>query len=480
MFILIRRALAASGLVLLLSLMAASQSSKDRAIVIGIDDYPQLSEHLQGCSNDADEMAAELQRRGFQTTVLKGSQATRAGVLAALSQLGSGDNLVFYFAGLGSGPGTPRLLTSDCASGGKPSVTLEELDDKIAALPYKSKTVVLDAGFTPYREGKDGPALYQYRFHASEAKARELMPKATASDLPKVSHDKVCYITASRFNEVAFEDSVEGKPHGVFTYYLCQNLKSAENAQWRSVQWDVSAKVSQHLEDLQHPNFPNSHLASAVFKSGGGAGNLASALTARYGTEGGQFAASPSSASSPSATPRAPGLKSVWDLYNIDNVNEDAITLTVQPNTCEVKVKQPLRFEARAGKSGYLLLVEHDTEGDLRLIYPLDGRLESAGIGAGGVVVIPSAGYTAYADKPGNERLKAFLFDNRGMAQAIIDGLRTDTSVGASFGRVTKGMKNRSIQIVPDTQGANSNGAIALGSSKDPFFTADLTFTVVR
>ena len=75
-----------------------------RAVCIGIDDYP--ASPLHGCVNDATDWSAALGALGFDTELLTNGQATRNGLVRAISDLieGSlpGDVLVLQYAGHGT------------------------------------------------------------------------------------------------------------------------------------------------------------------------------------------------------------------------------------------------------------------------------------------------------------------------------------------------------------------------------------------
>jgi hypothetical protein len=81
-----------------------ARKPRQRAVCIGIDDYP--TSPLAGCVNDAREWRTALQDRGFETTLLTNGQATRSGLIRALSDLidgaQPGDVLVFQYAGHGT------------------------------------------------------------------------------------------------------------------------------------------------------------------------------------------------------------------------------------------------------------------------------------------------------------------------------------------------------------------------------------------
>lgn len=77
-----------------------------RALCVGINDYPGTNSDLSGCVNDANDWAAALKTRKYDTVVLLDKKATRKGIVTALNELiqgaQAGDSLVFTFSGHGS------------------------------------------------------------------------------------------------------------------------------------------------------------------------------------------------------------------------------------------------------------------------------------------------------------------------------------------------------------------------------------------
>lgn len=77
-----------------------------KALCIGINDYPGTHMDLHGCVNDAQDWAAALAARGYATTSLLDSQASKAAMVAAMGDLiGSavkGDTVVITFSGHGT------------------------------------------------------------------------------------------------------------------------------------------------------------------------------------------------------------------------------------------------------------------------------------------------------------------------------------------------------------------------------------------
>src|SRR5829696_5812681 len=77
-----------------------------KAICVGINNYPGISNDLQGCVNDAYDWSKLLNEYGFETSLLLDSQATRQNIKAALDDLvvsaAEGDVVVFTYSGHGT------------------------------------------------------------------------------------------------------------------------------------------------------------------------------------------------------------------------------------------------------------------------------------------------------------------------------------------------------------------------------------------
>ncbi|WP_433614585.1 caspase family protein [Dactylosporangium sp. CA-139114] len=76
------------------------------ALCIGINDYPGTENDLAGCRNDADDWAAALVARGFDTRLLLDASATgaaiRAGIRDLLADTTGGDAVVITYSGHGT------------------------------------------------------------------------------------------------------------------------------------------------------------------------------------------------------------------------------------------------------------------------------------------------------------------------------------------------------------------------------------------
>ena len=91
------------------SAVTKRRNVRKRALIVGINQYENPANNLQGCVNDALDMAETLKICGFPRTKIKvvtDANATKAGILKGLDWLTSGaadgDVLVFYYSGHGS------------------------------------------------------------------------------------------------------------------------------------------------------------------------------------------------------------------------------------------------------------------------------------------------------------------------------------------------------------------------------------------
>ena len=80
--------------------------ARKSALCIGINDYPGTGMDLNGCVNDANDWAAELDKRGFEVKLLLDAAATRAAMVEAIgaqiSGADKGDSVVITYSGHGT------------------------------------------------------------------------------------------------------------------------------------------------------------------------------------------------------------------------------------------------------------------------------------------------------------------------------------------------------------------------------------------
>jgi hypothetical protein len=227
-----------------------------RALIIGIDKYPNLSERaqLEGCVRDAREVAGLLAARfGFpasQMTLLLDEQATRDGILAAMRSLTEtvkeNDAVVVHY----SGHGSQRMAAAqDRSRAGSMEETLvahdsghedphpnrdissDELRDWLVALTRVTPnvTLVLDCchSGTIASVRHDGKPAPKVRSAKPDLRKPPPSQKSNERDVHNgpASFVRHVVIAACRNRESAHEVVLEDGSHGALTWNLLRELE---------------------------------------------------------------------------------------------------------------------------------------------------------------------------------------------------------------------------------------------------------------
>ncbi|HVL37749.1 MAG TPA: caspase family protein, partial [Fimbriimonadaceae bacterium] len=391
-----------------------SGARADYAVVVGVQEYLLPSANtLRGAVNDAQDVASLLRKRGFEVQVLTNRQATKQGVLGALqaasAKMGAQDRFVFYFAGHGRREPHHALMPHDATKTGS-DISTEELYRAIAAVPASSRTVILDACFSGgmIRGAAKGFRKLTPRFWEDPDRPRKRPSLAKSFGAPTdevsaqesldhlVAGEEVCYYAAAKPGEAAMEEFVDGeRAHGVFTYSLLQQL-SQNVGTWNDVHLRVKQKVQERLEGSgleQNPTISAAFVTAPLFSSQG-----------------------PKRPVSMSADPSA------LDLYNLDQVNESVLRVSVTPNRSHFRVGEQFRFSVRTERPGYLVVLGR-SDGKHYLVHPANGIVEGAFLPAGSD--FPRGGGLSHLNSPGMDRIKILLFERPSEAKALIDAMRS-------------------------------------------------------
>lgn len=139
----------------------AAQKPRRKALLIGIDDYPDPASRLSGCVNDVFAMSATLQDCGFapeEIRVCLNDRATTAGIVSRLEWLVDGarpgDELVFFYSGHGARMAeygendepdhlTETLVPYDFDWSPEHCVSDEQIYSIYAQLPYDTRLLML-------------------------------------------------------------------------------------------------------------------------------------------------------------------------------------------------------------------------------------------------------------------------------------------------------------------------------------------------
>ena len=259
-----------------------------KALCIGINDYPGTQNDLSGCVNDANDWAAALQGRGFAVTKLLDSQATKAAMVAAMSNLISkavkNDSLVITFSGHGTyQPDTDGdevdgldegLCPYDLQTNGAALI-----DDEIKALfatrkPGVRIVLISDSchSGTVTRAAKAEPdADTRPRFMPmGNWLPDKLLPKNRAG---KLASTLVAPVGASPLlagysralgdlllsgckegpNNFSYDAKINGRPNGAFTYYALKALKTLK-PEATYIDWHKA--IVKYLPSASYPQSP--------------------------------------------------------------------------------------------------------------------------------------------------------------------------------------------------------------------------------
>ncbi len=470
----------------------------DQAVVVGVDNYTNLAaeDSLHGCVNDAQAMADKLKSFGFDVKLLTNDQATRQGILdaiaAARNDSGGNHRFAFYFAGHGTQltDGKAAILPSDTLDGAETNdITADDLKTAVQEVGAANTSVILDScfsgGMTRSLKGLGRRTLrsryYHHHLHARGTKdlvvAVDNQDDMHALNTNQTSGSNICYFAAARDNEEALEDDINGKPDGVFTYYLTSQLSSA-NDTWGHLQERVSAPVLDYSDDRQHPTLSPSCVTRGLFGQDEPAPAPTPAVTPANVTPPTPVTPPPPVAPAIVTPPAPTPAHTLWDDFNGDHADSSQVDVILTPNRNPIKVGEHCTLKITAPNGGYLAVLEYGTSGKIYLRYPATRDVEAAHVTSDNPTVqLPAAGSYFWADRAGIERLKAILFTSADAAQTLLshfpDGNVSDSR---ELKRVFSKVATRDFVVASD----NDAPAPAPAPSSPSFYTSDIIFEVVE
>ena len=450
------RRISLQGILILGSLLFASIAQADKALVVGVNRYPNLKNaDLDGCLNDSQRMGAVLEKRGF--TVVRLANPKHEEIISALQALQTAckpdERFLFYFAGHGTkiANGNGVLLPTDAEDDKEDHyLTGQKLSEMVRGIPAKSRTVFLDACFSGAVRVKSirkrGKTRY-YRIKTRGEQPKEAPEQVNQADdnTNIVPDDAIaCFAAASR-TQVAEEDDFDGKPHGIFTYFLTQRLEKADNdSRWGEFQAAVSGDVSSHaLPRTQNPVFsPTEHAQRPLFAGSGAV---------------------------PPAQPKPK--RTLWDDFNEDFKSMSRLRLRMTPNRKTVLVGENISFQIQIGKrGGYLVVLEKDTDDKVYLLHPLSGKVDDAEVKASTLYRSPFDKEQNWkASSSGTERVKALLFRSKQEAESFLSAFLRQPSDQDGVSLSDLKTRTRLTETVPPGAGTEWSNS---------FYTASLSFTV--
>jgi len=262
---------------------------KKKALCIGINNYPGTGMDLAGCVNDANDWTQALQARGYSVTTLLDKQATKAGMVRAITRLigggARGDRLVITFSGHGTyqpdadGDEVDGLDEGLCPYDIRTAGPL--IDDEIRTIfgtrkpgvrllliadSCHSGTVTRAAASEPEAEGARprfmpmGNWLPDARLPRTRGGSLVLRVGVQAtlvspfvSGLSKKEGDLLLSGCQEGPNNYSYDARINGRPNGAFTYYALKTLKTLP-AKATYTAWHKAIRA--YLPSTSYPQSP--------------------------------------------------------------------------------------------------------------------------------------------------------------------------------------------------------------------------------
>lgn len=441
--------------------LLAAFSRADYAIIVGVQHYPNAPGYapLEGPVPDSKALSEVLALRfGFKVRTILDAEATKERILneikIAAANLKEDERFVFYFAGHGM-MSPPSLMPADAVAddptgkGEYKTITPDELYAAVRLINAKSRTVILDSCHSgAMSKGLDAsivPRLYIPRRRTLLSKGFDVFPEpANGKDLGHkfdLGKGEVCYVTACRDIEKAYEARLEGGQRtGLFTHFLMRSLKESQEATptWEEVRTDVSTNLSEFLTSKgysQSPTVSSAYREALMFESKDQVG------------------------------PESRLLKSAAQLFATENPDPAKLSMSIQPDTTNLQVGQFLRLKVSVAEPGYLVVLGQ-IRGRIYPIFPKKAEdnsmppVESVKVEAGHEFNSPDDPTSpgSYFDLVGQDQVKAFLFKNADHAAALLESVTGPSSKENMEGLIAK--------------------VISLKASTGSFFTSAIVFSV--
>jgi hypothetical protein len=243
------------------------------ALCIGINDYPGTGSDLAGCVNDAQDWAQALSDRDFSVTQIIDGEATRSGMINAMTEAvkgaESGDSVVITYSGHGTWQPDEdsdepdmrdeALCPHDLETEG--SLLDDELFEIFSQATTDARVVFLSdschsgsvARMAPSRADDRGrirflpPAVFLSDEKAARARKVE---KAPARGL---SRGTALLISGCTDVEYSYDASFDGRPNGAFTRAALDTLAELD-AGATYVEWHAAIRTM--LPSPEHPQTP--------------------------------------------------------------------------------------------------------------------------------------------------------------------------------------------------------------------------------
>jgi hypothetical protein len=229
-----------------------------KAICIGINNYPGISNDLKGCVNDAQDWSALLQGMGFETSLILDAQATRTNVKTALQDListtNAGDVAVFTYSGHGtqvsdrSSDENDRYDEAICLYDGN------VVDDDLRVIldgihPQATLVVISDSCFSG-SVTRIAPEPAMPRFISPAVPTAGKMARRSFL-IPETGMPEIL-ISGCSDSEYSYDAEFDGRPNGAMSAYALQVIKQNPNVTYQ----EFHAGLRKLLPSKDYPQSP--------------------------------------------------------------------------------------------------------------------------------------------------------------------------------------------------------------------------------
>jgi metacaspase-1 len=246
-----------------------------RALCIGINNYPGTDSDLSGCVNDAKDWKGELEKRGFEVTLILDKEASKMRMQSEIRNIVEATNgkdiaLITY-----SGHGTWALdQDGDEADGRDEALCPYDIHTKGPLLDDEIYSMFLDrergAKIVFISDSCHSGTVSRFsRFGAEDGKTktRFMPPGAYINDEKKLlqfrrfesnpskgrSRAGALLISGCKDNEYSYDAAFGNRPNGAFTYVALSVLSSlAKNATY--AEWHKA--IREELPSQEYPQTP--------------------------------------------------------------------------------------------------------------------------------------------------------------------------------------------------------------------------------
>ena len=225
---------------------------KNKALLVGINQYPNPSNELRGCVNDVLDMEhyiAETHKVYAKENIKKltDQQATKQAIVQQIKWLladaSAGDSLLFHYSGHGAQvPTQNRLLEKDGLDeiicpydfDGSPATTLKdkEFAALFATIPKDVHFVWIsdschaeDLSREPLMDNAANEMRDRYFHGLNPAMSKASNSQIAAGLAPIAQPLNGALLSACASHELSADAIINNRFNGAFTYYLIQNLK---------------------------------------------------------------------------------------------------------------------------------------------------------------------------------------------------------------------------------------------------------------